>query len=84
MTPFWRGVSLRPIGASCRDNSECITMLCRCELKYIFSKPPWFSLYPVSRVDGECRAGAQIQLDLYPSTWQEHKVDEVPSPQSDR
>uniref|UniRef100_A0A8B9CHU8 Liver-expressed antimicrobial peptide 2 n=2 Tax=Anser TaxID=8842 RepID=A0A8B9CHU8_9AVES len=29
MTPFWRGVSLRPIGASCRDNSECITMLCR-------------------------------------------------------
>uniref|UniRef100_A0A8B9RZ24 Liver-expressed antimicrobial peptide 2 n=1 Tax=Accipiter nisus TaxID=211598 RepID=A0A8B9RZ24_9AVES len=28
MTPFWRGVSLRPIGASCRDNSECITMLC--------------------------------------------------------
>uniref|UniRef100_A0A663F7X9 Liver-expressed antimicrobial peptide 2 n=1 Tax=Aquila chrysaetos chrysaetos TaxID=223781 RepID=A0A663F7X9_AQUCH len=27
MTPFWRGVSLRPIGASCRDNSECITML---------------------------------------------------------
>ncbi|NXQ96483.1 LEAP2 protein, partial [Sagittarius serpentarius] len=29
MTPFWRGVSLRPVGASCRDNSECITMLCR-------------------------------------------------------
>ncbi|XP_009486894.1 liver-expressed antimicrobial peptide 2 [Pelecanus crispus] len=29
MTPFWRGVSLRPIGASCRDNSECVTMLCR-------------------------------------------------------
>ncbi|NXP46484.1 LEAP2 protein, partial [Heliornis fulica] len=29
MTPFWRGVALRPIGASCRDNSECITMLCR-------------------------------------------------------
>ncbi|XP_032928839.1 liver-expressed antimicrobial peptide 2 [Catharus ustulatus] len=29
MTPFWRGVSLRPIGASCRDNSECLTMLCR-------------------------------------------------------
>uniref|UniRef100_A0A6I8P176 Liver-expressed antimicrobial peptide 2 n=1 Tax=Ornithorhynchus anatinus TaxID=9258 RepID=A0A6I8P176_ORNAN len=29
MTPFWRGVSLRPIGASCRDNSECITLLCR-------------------------------------------------------
>ncbi|KFP02121.1 Liver-expressed antimicrobial peptide 2, partial [Calypte anna] len=29
MTPFWRGVSLRPIGASCRDNTECITMLCR-------------------------------------------------------
>ncbi|XP_063270004.1 liver-expressed antimicrobial peptide 2 [Prinia subflava] len=29
MTPFWRGVSLRPIGASCRDNSECLTLLCR-------------------------------------------------------
>ncbi|KAM6224594.1 liver-expressed antimicrobial peptide 2 [Rhynchocyon petersi] len=29
MTPFWRGVSLRPIGASCRDDSECITKLCR-------------------------------------------------------
>ncbi|XP_025974094.1 liver-expressed antimicrobial peptide 2 [Dromaius novaehollandiae] len=29
MTPFWRGVALRPVGASCRDNSECITMLCR-------------------------------------------------------
>ncbi|XP_013801351.1 liver-expressed antimicrobial peptide 2 [Apteryx mantelli] len=29
MTPFWRGVTLRPVGASCRDNSECITMLCR-------------------------------------------------------
>ncbi|XP_036607128.1 liver-expressed antimicrobial peptide 2 [Trichosurus vulpecula] len=29
MTPFWRGISLRPIGASCRDDSECITRLCR-------------------------------------------------------
>ncbi|XP_003362867.1 liver-expressed antimicrobial peptide 2 [Equus asinus] len=29
MTPFWRAVSLRPIGASCRDDSECITRLCR-------------------------------------------------------
>ncbi|XP_055458703.1 liver-expressed antimicrobial peptide 2 [Psammomys obesus] len=29
MTPFWRGVSLRPIGASCRDDSECTTRLCR-------------------------------------------------------
>uniref|UniRef100_A0A8C6YTZ9 Liver-expressed antimicrobial peptide 2 n=1 Tax=Nothoprocta perdicaria TaxID=30464 RepID=A0A8C6YTZ9_NOTPE len=29
MTPFWRGVALRPAGASCRDNSECVTMLCR-------------------------------------------------------
>ncbi|XP_049642772.1 liver-expressed antimicrobial peptide 2 [Suncus etruscus] len=29
MTPFWRGVSLRPIGAACRDDSECITRLCR-------------------------------------------------------
>ncbi|XP_074147117.1 liver-expressed antimicrobial peptide 2 [Sminthopsis crassicaudata] len=29
MTPFWRGVSLRPIGASCHDDSECITRLCR-------------------------------------------------------
>ncbi|KAH0629755.1 hypothetical protein JD844_012096 [Phrynosoma platyrhinos] len=28
MTPFWRGIS-RPIGASCRDNSECSTKLCR-------------------------------------------------------
>uniref|UniRef100_A0A8D2Q3P6 Liver-expressed antimicrobial peptide 2 n=1 Tax=Varanus komodoensis TaxID=61221 RepID=A0A8D2Q3P6_VARKO len=28
MTPFWRGIS-RPIGASCRDNSECSTRLCR-------------------------------------------------------
>ncbi|VTJ65068.1 Hypothetical predicted protein [Marmota monax] len=27
MTPFWRGVSLRPIGASCRNDSECITRL---------------------------------------------------------
>ncbi|XP_074069350.1 liver-expressed antimicrobial peptide 2-like [Macrotis lagotis] len=29
MTPFWRNFSLRPIGASCHDNSECITGLCR-------------------------------------------------------
>lgn len=29
MTPFWRAISLRPIGASCRENSECVTMLCR-------------------------------------------------------
>nr|XP_020669328.1 liver-expressed antimicrobial peptide 2 [Pogona vitticeps] len=28
MTPFWRGIS-RPLGASCRDNSECATRLCR-------------------------------------------------------
>ncbi|XP_028573793.1 liver-expressed antimicrobial peptide 2 [Podarcis muralis] len=28
MTPFWRGIS-RPIGAACRDNSECATRLCR-------------------------------------------------------
>ncbi|XP_044517835.1 liver-expressed antimicrobial peptide 2 [Gracilinanus agilis] len=38
MTPFWRGVSLRPIGASCRDDSECITRLCRkrrCSLNMI-------------------------------------------------
>uniref|UniRef100_A0A8D0KH99 Liver-expressed antimicrobial peptide 2 n=1 Tax=Salvator merianae TaxID=96440 RepID=A0A8D0KH99_SALMN len=28
MTPFWRGIS-RPVGASCRDNSECTTRLCR-------------------------------------------------------
>uniref|UniRef100_A0A8D0H401 Liver-expressed antimicrobial peptide 2 n=1 Tax=Sphenodon punctatus TaxID=8508 RepID=A0A8D0H401_SPHPU len=36
MSAFWRGVSLRPIGASCRDHSECITLLCRknhCSLK---------------------------------------------------
>ncbi|XP_062979369.1 liver-expressed antimicrobial peptide 2 [Elgaria multicarinata webbii] len=35
MTPFWRGIS-RPVGASCRDNSECSTRLCRnkhCSLK---------------------------------------------------
>ncbi|XP_038270950.1 liver-expressed antimicrobial peptide 2 [Dermochelys coriacea] len=29
MTPFWRGISLRPIGAKCRDDSECVSMLCR-------------------------------------------------------
>ncbi|XP_010211017.1 PREDICTED: liver-expressed antimicrobial peptide 2 [Tinamus guttatus] len=29
VTPFWRGVALRPVGASCRDSSECVTMLCR-------------------------------------------------------
>nr|WCD24837.1 LEAP2 protein [Leptobrachium liui] len=29
MTPFWRGLSLRPIGASCRDASECLTQLCK-------------------------------------------------------
>ncbi|NP_998953.1 liver-expressed antimicrobial peptide 2 precursor [Sus scrofa] len=29
ITPFWRAVSLRPIGASCRDDSECLTRLCR-------------------------------------------------------
>ncbi|XP_004836646.1 liver-expressed antimicrobial peptide 2 [Heterocephalus glaber] len=29
MTPFWRGVSLRPIGASCRDDYECVSRLCR-------------------------------------------------------
>ncbi|XP_063301323.1 liver-expressed antimicrobial peptide 2 [Pelobates fuscus] len=36
MTPFWRGLSLRPIGASCRDPSECLTRLCknnRCSLQ---------------------------------------------------
>ncbi|OCT88559.1 hypothetical protein XELAEV_18017188mg [Xenopus laevis] len=36
MTPFWRGLSLRPLGASCRDASECLTKLCsksRCSLK---------------------------------------------------
>uniref|UniRef100_A0A6I8PRT4 Liver-expressed antimicrobial peptide 2 n=1 Tax=Xenopus tropicalis TaxID=8364 RepID=A0A6I8PRT4_XENTR len=27
MTPFWRGLSLRPLGASCRDASECLTRL---------------------------------------------------------
>ncbi|CAI9544060.1 unnamed protein product [Staurois parvus] len=29
MTPFWRGLSLRPVGASCRDDTECLTRLCR-------------------------------------------------------
>ncbi|XP_063786611.1 liver-expressed antimicrobial peptide 2 [Pseudophryne corroboree] len=36
MTPFWRGLSLRPVGASCRDDTECLTRLCRknrCSLK---------------------------------------------------
>ncbi|XP_072256978.1 liver-expressed antimicrobial peptide 2 [Pyxicephalus adspersus] len=36
MTPFWRGLSLRPVGASCRDDAECLTRLCRnqrCSLK---------------------------------------------------
>ncbi|XP_066469017.1 liver-expressed antimicrobial peptide 2 [Tiliqua scincoides] len=28
MTPFWRGLS-RPLGASCKDDSECISRLCR-------------------------------------------------------
>ncbi|XP_015284627.1 PREDICTED: liver-expressed antimicrobial peptide 2 [Gekko japonicus] len=28
MTPFWRGVT-RPVGASCRDDSECFSRLCR-------------------------------------------------------
>ncbi|KAM7162082.1 liver-expressed antimicrobial peptide 2 [Macrochelys suwanniensis] len=29
MTPFWRGISLRPIGVICRDDSECASRLCR-------------------------------------------------------
>uniref|UniRef100_A0A8C4WHJ2 Liver-expressed antimicrobial peptide 2 n=2 Tax=Gopherus TaxID=38771 RepID=A0A8C4WHJ2_9SAUR len=29
MTPFWRGISLRPIGAICRDDNECVSRLCR-------------------------------------------------------
>ncbi|KAM5172911.1 liver-expressed antimicrobial peptide 2 [Mantella aurantiaca] len=36
MTPFWRALSLRPVGASCRDDTECLTRLCRnqrCSLK---------------------------------------------------
>nr|XP_056722897.1 liver-expressed antimicrobial peptide 2 [Euleptes europaea] len=28
MTPFWRGVT-RPVGAPCRDDSECFSRLCR-------------------------------------------------------
>uniref|UniRef100_A0A8C6XR26 Liver-expressed antimicrobial peptide 2 n=1 Tax=Naja naja TaxID=35670 RepID=A0A8C6XR26_NAJNA len=31
MTPFWRGLS-RPVGAPCRDNSECFTGECRNKL----------------------------------------------------
>uniref|UniRef100_A0A8C5SA00 Liver-expressed antimicrobial peptide 2 n=1 Tax=Laticauda laticaudata TaxID=8630 RepID=A0A8C5SA00_LATLA len=30
-TPFWRGFS-RPVGAPCRDNSECFTGECRNKL----------------------------------------------------
>ncbi|XP_034260558.1 liver-expressed antimicrobial peptide 2 [Pantherophis guttatus] len=30
-TPFWRGLS-RPVGAPCRDNSECFTRVCRNKL----------------------------------------------------
>ncbi|KAM9313386.1 liver-expressed antimicrobial peptide 2 [Gastrophryne carolinensis] len=29
MTPFWRALSLRPVGSSCRDDAECLTRLCR-------------------------------------------------------
>ncbi|KAG8578803.1 hypothetical protein GDO81_010622 [Engystomops pustulosus] len=29
MTPFWRILSMRPLGASCRDDNECLTRLCR-------------------------------------------------------
>ncbi|XP_040261734.1 liver-expressed antimicrobial peptide 2 [Bufo bufo] len=29
MTPFWRIMSMRPVGASCRDDTECLTRLCR-------------------------------------------------------
>ncbi|XP_075716113.1 liver-expressed antimicrobial peptide 2 [Rhinoderma darwinii] len=29
MTPFWRILSMRPVGASCRDDTECLTRLCR-------------------------------------------------------
>ncbi|XP_069827726.1 liver-expressed antimicrobial peptide 2 [Dendropsophus ebraccatus] len=29
MTPFWRTMSMRPVGASCRDDTECTTRLCR-------------------------------------------------------
>ncbi|CAJ0960597.1 unnamed protein product [Ranitomeya imitator] len=29
MTPFWRTMSMRPVGASCRDDTECFTRLCR-------------------------------------------------------
>ncbi|XP_077183042.1 liver-expressed antimicrobial peptide 2 [Paroedura picta] len=28
MTPFWRGVT-RPVGAPCREHSECFSRLCR-------------------------------------------------------
>ncbi|XP_068129029.1 liver-expressed antimicrobial peptide 2 [Hyperolius riggenbachi] len=36
MTPFWRTLSLRPVGATCRDDAECLTRWCklqRCSLK---------------------------------------------------
>ncbi|XP_060621191.2 liver-expressed antimicrobial peptide 2 [Anolis sagrei] len=38
MTPFWRGL-LRPTGASCRDNSECFTRLCRSKLCSLRTSP---------------------------------------------
>uniref|UniRef100_A0A8D1XYR8 Liver-expressed antimicrobial peptide 2 n=2 Tax=Sus scrofa TaxID=9823 RepID=A0A8D1XYR8_PIG len=46
MTPFWRAVSLRPIGASCRDDSECLTRLCRCSVSVFeyFRAVSFFSL----------------------------------------
>ncbi|KAG9490737.1 liver-expressed antimicrobial peptide 2 [Eleutherodactylus coqui] len=29
MTPFWRTMAMRPVGAYCRDDIECFTGLCR-------------------------------------------------------
>ncbi|KAL6053178.1 hypothetical protein STEG23_025354 [Scotinomys teguina] len=55
MTPFWRGVSLRPIGASCRDDSECITRLCsnsRCAI-LLKKKSVCLSNWDV-KMDGIC------------------------------
>ncbi|KAG6941114.1 liver-expressed antimicrobial peptide 2 [Chelydra serpentina] len=42
MTPFWRGISLRPIGVICRDDSECASRLCRknrCSLRISVHDP---------------------------------------------
>ncbi|XP_048460002.1 liver-expressed antimicrobial peptide 2-like [Rhincodon typus] len=29
MTPFWRWITYRPLGSSCRSNEECSSKYCR-------------------------------------------------------